>query len=126
MAFNLASCPSGWSPFGSAVGRVIVGGGTLGTTRGTALSNGGARIITEVPNHAHVIRITNTNPHAIDADTGSGYVPGANGQILFGTIATSGYDDPVTGRGIPTGLTGVSGGVEVTMPYIQLLYCQKN
>ena len=72
MAFNLASCPAGWSAFGTAVGRVIVGGGTIGTIRGTALSNGGTRTITEVPKHSHVIRISDGNPHAVNADTGGG------------------------------------------------------
>ena len=42
MAFNLASCPSGWTELTSARGRYIVGlpsGGTLAGTAGTALSN---------------------------------------------------------------------------------------
>ena len=126
MAFNRSSCPAGWSPLAAAVGRVIVGGGTVGTTVGTPLSNGGTRLLTQVPQHGHVVRIMDTNPHVVDALTGSGYVPGASGQPLYGGLATSGYMDPPSGRGITTGYTGVAGGVDVSMPYLQLLMCEKN
>lgn len=56
MFFDLPSCPSGWSQFGSLAGRVPLGlpsGGTPSQTVGTALDAGGQRTISSVPAHSH-------------------------------------------------------------------------
>ena len=144
MAFNLSTCPQGWSPLAVAVGRVIVGGGTVGTATGSPLPDGGLRLITKVPKHAHVIRILSTdqNPHRRPAEgcppndpIHCVYEPQAAEQLFFAGVQST-YEDPPGNWGVLTGKTGVDeggvgggyggGSVDVSMPYLQLLYCQKN
>lgn len=58
MFFNLGVCPSGWTEYTMARGRVIVGtplSGTNASTTGTALTNLGTRTITNTPSHLHSI-----------------------------------------------------------------------
>lgn len=80
MFFNLASCPAGWTEFAALTGRVPVGagGGTLGATMGTALGNQGARTITEVPAHKHVINPPATNTSTNGAHNHGGATGGGN------------------------------------------------
>jgi|GEM_PF-5089442 len=71
MAFNLSSCPAGWSALADAAGRVIVGVSNpdaLGTTLG---SNEVALELDQVPSHAHGI----ADPgHAHSAEASIGLV----------------------------------------------------
>ena len=56
VAFFAAACPSGWTAYASAEGRLLVGvpsGGTLEGTVGSPLGDLADRTITEVPSHAH-------------------------------------------------------------------------
>ena len=68
-AFNLTTCPPGWTPLTDAVGRVVVGGGTLGlTVPENALPDGETNRLKRVPNHVHLMRIgpDMTNPHGLE------------------------------------------------------------
>ena len=151
MAFNLSSCPPGWSAYAPALGRVLVGGGTVGVTRsgplnthgdpGGPLSDGGPNFLTQVPDHSHPIRIapTDTNPHRfpIPPDgsrftfSGTQAPSQYNSCGMFSTVLTDYFDPPGTSA-VRTCETGGSGtgvydpGVDVSMPYVQLLYCQKD
>lgn len=58
MAFNLTECPKGWTMFGAASGRVIVGAGSgNGLTPRAVGSTGGAEThvlsLAEIPRHRH-------------------------------------------------------------------------
>lgn len=150
MAFNLAACPSGWSPLPEAVGRVVVGGGTVGTIIGEPLSDGGLRLLHNVPYHFHMIRISpdDFNPHRGPAPPVP-FIPQVSATpnpqyISYLDTVVTGYFDPPGGNAVPTGFTGgeLSTGfdgvfgpidetlwrlsVDVSMPYLQLLYCQKD
>jgi hypothetical protein len=126
MAFNLASCPTGWTEAIAAQGRYVVGkpsSGSLGGIAGTALTNLENRA-TGV--HSHTI----TDPrhsHTFDAQ-----------QFTADTDITESSNNlgpewaptrPIRGTSLSaTGITinnsvGVSG---TNAPYIQYLMCQKN
>ena len=62
LAFNLASCPTGWSEYASARGRAIIGAGQgTGLSNRTAGETGGAEThaltVNELPAHAHSITV---------------------------------------------------------------------
>jgi len=101
MAFNLSSCPTGWSEFTQARGRYIVGlpsGGTLGGTAGTILSNLENR---PAGKHDHRFRV-----HW----SGFGGKPAGG----WGSYSKADFKDR----------SGLVPGTNA--PYIQLLFCQKN
>ncbi|MBU1500158.1 hypothetical protein KKE48_04810, partial [Patescibacteria group bacterium] len=107
------ACPTGWTEYTAARGRTVVGtplSGTNAGTVGTALTNLGTRTITNVPSHSHRVRLL-----ANFADGGGNTVAGAYAFRNTGTLITH------TGYSAATGVASV----DVTMPYIQLTYCQK-
>lgn len=121
MAFNLASCPSGWTEYTSARGRYVVGlpsGGTLNGTAGTALSNLEDR---PVGQHSHTI----TDPgHQHGVNGGAGW---ANDSYFTMTNSGTQYGVKYTGVGytyITVNNAGTTAGTNA--PYIQLLICQKS
>ena len=117
MAFNLANCPSGWSEYTSARGRVIVGlepnDGDFDSREKTGGEKTHTLTIAEMPAHNH---------------------------YEFGGRCTSGCDghygaysgNPVHYLWTPAqqrAVTSSSGGSQPhnnLQPYIALLYCQKN
>ena len=148
--YPAAACPSGWTEVTAARGRVVValpGSGTISGTVGTALGNLLPRTvalsIANLPPHTHdvdpaVITATTStsgsHTHAVTSgqNTGGGVYFGTYQTLLGNTGATTGaggahshtvaVDIPnttstATGDGVPT---------DVTMPYIELLMCQKN
>lgn len=145
MFFNLSSCPSGWTELTGARGRVIVGlpsGGTLAGTQGTALTNLGTRAITQVPSHNHTVdppntglSINNSGNHSHNTgiresygtDGSNRYASGAanGGSIYTSSDGSHNHSGSVDIGQFNSGSTGASS-VDVTMPYIQLLACQKS
>lgn len=117
MAFDLASCPAGWSAYTAANGRNIIGTGTSGTAgavnhvRGDATTGVGGeekhtQLISEMPNHDHSLNWRNL------------------------TAGGASYTFPVVEKDLnnPT-VTGTKGGgspFNVMDPYIALLYCKKS
>ena len=102
MAFNLASCPTGWSLYGAANGRTIIGVGggyTLGDIGGEETHT---LSIAEMPSHTHGRRYGLS-------DSGGGYPSG----------------DPWGGyrQSEPTGGDQPHNNMQ---PYIALVYCVKN
>ncbi len=152
MFFNLGACPSGWTEYTAARGRVVVGtplSGTNATTSGVALTNLGARTITDVPAHLHAVNPPSTGSSGQSADhSHTTSVPKIN-DTNWGGDGSPGYlyagDDGnytgVVGRtsggassdhshttdiaSFNSGSTG-SSTVDVTMPYIQLRACSKD
>ncbi len=104
MAFNLASCPSGWSTYASAKDRVIVGSGSSYSLG----KKGGAKThtltIAEMPKHRHAY----TNAGNFGGG-GKHYPSGYSPQEMT-------YTDYVGGNQPHNNM----------QPYIALLYCQKN
>ena len=137
------SCPTGWSEYTAARGRAVVGtpsGGTNAGTVGTALTNLGTRTVTDVAAHTHAVDPPSTGTDSQGAHThgpssGSFVISGGvglgNGGSIVASIDTSGttasagaHTHTVDIASFTSGSTGVAS-VDVTMPYIQLTYCQK-
>ncbi|MGB6881808.1 MAG: hypothetical protein WBD86_00705 [Microgenomates group bacterium] len=100
-------CPTGWTEYTAARGRTVVGvpdGGSVAGTVGTALTNLGTRTITDVPSHRHGI-----TAYSLGTSTATiSHLNNNSGAITQYTHYTG------------------SASVDVTMPYIQLRYCQKS
>lgn len=136
------SCPSGWSEYAAARGRVIVGnpsGGTVTTTQGTAFtSDNETRTITSVPAHTHSVNPPNTSTSDAGAHTHNLYAAlnsGSNHVAKSGTSSAGWWSGKVSTAPnhshtvdiaqFTSGSTG-SASVDVTMPYIQLTWCSKD
>ncbi|MBU0960264.1 MAG: hypothetical protein KKD01_13860 [Proteobacteria bacterium] len=142
MHFNLASCPDGWSPIVEGQGRVLVGissSGGLGATVGAPLSDGGSRVITDVASHQHTV-----DPAPISTNSSGEHTHNLHIENMdsYGTYAVAGSENNAGGYySLPTYSAGThshsldlpststsatgSGNVDVTMPYLQLLICEK-
>ncbi|MCO4761218.1 MAG: hypothetical protein KC502_06925 [Myxococcales bacterium] len=74
IAFFAHQCPAGWAEYTALRGRVAIGspsGGKIGQTRGTALGNNGARVITTVPRHTHSVNPPKTSSTSVGNHTHS-------------------------------------------------------
>ena len=135
--FNLTTCPTGWIELTEARGRVAVGlptGGTLAGLIGTAMNDMGSRTISDVPRHTHGVndpghghQIRSRNDEFNCSGDGSGLFEVAkcrdNGFFTWNEIRGMGAMNRTTRIAINS--AGLSS-VDVTIPYIQLLVCQKN
>jgi hypothetical protein len=111
LAFNLASCPTGWSEYTAARGRAIVGAGQgTGLTNRTAGEAGGAEThaltVNELPAHAHSI-----NVYGISGGTKRMKATG-NKRFQWG--------------GENTSSAGSGQAHNITQPSLALLYCRKD
>jgi hypothetical protein len=115
MAFNLASCPTGWTALTGATGRVIVGTGSNGTNSYTLGATGGAdsRTLTvaQLPPHNHTV--TDTYP---GGSTGNGVQPASWPALPANGGATT----------QTTSSVGSGAAIDMRPSYIALLYCQKS
>jgi hypothetical protein len=124
MHFDLAACPSGWSPYAPALGRYLVGtpaGGTFGATVGTALSNQENR---PTGQHTHAVNDPG-HTHTVDYDTDQL----ANlGNTIGGTHQVGVNDGHATSQVAFTGITIANAGsvAGTNAPYVQLLVCRKD
>ena len=112
MAFNLASCPSGWAEFTSARGRTVVGSGSgVGLTARTLGQEFGSEThvltVNQMPSHSHTTTGDNYS---------TGYITGS-GQVAAGTENTNTFT---------TNSTGGGQSFPIVQPSIALLYCQKS
>jgi len=103
MAFDLASCPSGWSEYASARDKTIIGSGSSYSRGATGGEASHTLNVAEMPSHSH------------------------SGRAMLGSYGWC----PKAGCGDygPVGAIGSEGGNQPhnnMQPYIALLYCRKN
>jgi microcystin-dependent protein len=141
MAFNLASCPAGWSPMSSASGRAIVGtSGSLAL--GAVVGSDSVTLsVAQMPSHGHTLHDPG-HSHApggaaktflVDSYPtdcpGSGYTAGGT-YITGGQTGTSicgGYtQDGSNTTGITLDAAGGGQAFDNRQASLALLYCQKN
>jgi len=153
MFFDAADCPSGWVPLGTAQGRGVVGvqpGGSVGGVQGSQLPNlggmfhrhtlGGTLETTKDGSHNHAwaylshpewkwwsFAVDNTFTALIDWDNGidnagSGVYPFAANVAQDKFFGTS--DQAAHAHSLTLGL--LSDTASITMPYRQLLACEKD
>jgi hypothetical protein len=108
IAFNLTSCPAGWTELVSARGKVIVGLNVSDSSFNALGKIGGEKThiltISELPSHTHSEKGTVSDDYNIG-------IMDFGGQVL-GTVST--------------GSTGGNVAHNNLQPYITLIYCQKN
>jgi len=114
MAFNLSSCPSGWTEFTNARGRVVVGKNPSDPSFDSLQETGGEKThtltVSEMPQHRHTVftMVSWGNGNSINPGTGGQGWPGFAGNGMF------------------TDYQGSSSSHNNLQPYISLLYCTKN
>ena len=117
MAFELASCPSGWTAYAGASGREIIGVGNSNTS-GSSWHNldatGGeekhTQTIDEMPSHNHDEGFNYTNSDGVGS---------YGGRISIHSADSQPGGDPYTRN------TGGGQAFNVMDPYVALLYCKK-
>lgn len=132
MFFNLAECPVGWTRFGNAEGRTIVGanpGGSMAAMVGFPLSD------LQSPKHAHGMQHTHqvagtTNEGRWSWRQGGFSCCGAqgNGFVIDVRDQDEDWARSVYDMNFPSGPASVASTAEAEayMPYVQLLPCQKD
>jgi hypothetical protein len=132
MAFDLPSCPAGWSELTQARGRVLIGL-TSGLTRGTAVGANSLTLSTaQLPAHSHTgttgpgkrmkYRIVGTTGTARNRDHASGW---------SSTSMWLDYDDDIYPMSahthdFTTDATGSGAAVDNRQESLPLLYCKKS
>ena len=125
MHFDLASCPSGWSPYGAAVGRYLVG---IGGTAGRGVQIGTALGVNEnraTGRHTHTVNDPG-HIHVVDYDTEQ---LANTGNTIGGTKMQGGSDSGQKNSRLAfTGITIANAGAVAgtNAPYLQLIVCKKN
>lgn len=148
MAFNLASCPSGWSALSGAAGRFIVGTGTLSSDTYSLDDTGGEARHTltanEMPAHTHSIDPPNTGVSISDPGHSHTFSYQQFNSQWSGSSVTAMADigGNAASKATSTTYTGITASVDIAPftsgsagggaahenrpPYLALLYCQKN
>jgi hypothetical protein len=132
MAFNLASCPAGWSAMDGtggrpdARGRTIVGSGTgTGLTNRALASVGGAETHTltvpQMPAHTHTATMRVLGDPGSTGSPTSNYLAAPIPQMF-----ESNWDTTLAADSIEVGVQGTGAAHPIMQPYVALLYCQKN
>ena len=126
LAFNLASCPTGWAELEAARGRYVVGlndGGTLGGLGGDALDDLEDRAVGQ---HGHSLS-THTHEGSDDWGYDETTPEGSVRRPLFGFRPDDANSPDVPVVDSANATVGIAGSVAGTnAPYIQLLICEKN
>ena len=106
MAFDLASCPPGWTEYTSARDRTIIGSGSSYSRGATGGETSHTLSVAEMPSHSHSV---------------SALYPGGDGND-YGIFGSNGY----WLVGVESSNQGGSAPHNNMQPYIALLYCKKN
>jgi len=137
LAFDLAGCPAGWSPYTPAANRVIIGvSPTL--PRGSMVGDSMFTLtLAHLPSHNHGVDLTSeaSGEHSHSFLTSSGGDAahnrsdisvgnaGATAIAGFGTSAAGSHTHRVSGT---TGATGSGSAFDNRQESIALLYCRKD
>ena len=112
MAFDLDTCPAGWTELATAKGKVIVGLDTGDSDFDLRGEIGGEKThiltIAEMPSHRH--------------GTTLDYV----GEIIGGSHARTMIEQYDSSNNVVTNYEGGNQPHNILQPYITLLYCKKN
>lgn len=125
MHFDLAACPTGWSPFAEGTGRLLMGrpgSGTLKQTFGAALAGN------TVPVHGHSTGLAGNHTHSGNTGNWAGW---RNSIVNYGVIPQ--VNTPyhivsnleIAGAGDHTHAVGTANASDV-LPYVFLTACRKN
>ncbi len=135
-AFNLASCPSGWSEVTDARGRFIVGVGTLGSDSYALGATGGSARHTlttaELPAHTHTVDPPSTATSSNGTHTHTGGVTFTNGTIgpdwmpvgSANTGSSGAHTHTVDIAQFNSGSAGSGDAHENRPPYLGMLICE--
>lgn len=148
MAFNLASCPTGWTSLAGAAGRIIVGVGNNGTNSYALSASGGSDNITlsvaQLPAHTHTVDppatgtdtqgnhshgfTDNTSNNAnVEGDGGDGRISNYGVTSVGNTTGAAGSHSHAVDIGaFASGSQGSGSAIDIRQAYLALLYCQKN
>lgn len=114
VAYNLASCPDGWSPVAGLAGRVIVGTGTLGSDTYALGATGGSARHTlteaEMPSHYH------SEDYVLSWNAVGTQMPSPSSLTPYNGYFNIYYRNA-------TGSTGGDQPHENRQPFLALLYC---
>jgi len=137
MAFDLTSCPSGWAPLATAVGRVVIGAGTYAANADADGSNyENTVVVTETGGNVdYTLSISEMPSHSHTATVGADSAGGTSPTPVDNLAAVSGRDRDFSGAA-PDELmrdgnvlvedTGGGNAFGLMPPYLALLYCKKN
>jgi microcystin-dependent protein len=132
MAFDLASCPSGWTELTQARGRVIVGAGP-GLTRGTAVGANSLTLSTaQLPAHTHTGTTGSGNPMkyrivgVLGQSTFNNHSPGWASTSMFTDFTDTNYPMSLHTHDFTTDATGSGAAIDNRQESLPLLYCKKN
>lgn len=137
MAFDLISCPSGWSPLATAAGRVVVGAGTYaanadadGTNSETTLTVsdiGGnsdyALDVSEMPSHAHTATVRAYSGEGLNSNPVDNVLGDDGNDRAYSGVAP---DELMRDGNVLVENTGGNTAFNTMPPYLALLYCKKD
>jgi hypothetical protein len=121
MAFDLTSCPTGWTEYTSAQGRNIIGKNATYPYQSTGGAATEVINTSELPSHAHAQSGT-VNVNASYSANGDNI---GSGTQVAGPVYSGKTRLTATLSG-NTGATGGGNAIPIMDPYIALLYCKKS
>ena len=118
-AFNLATCPSGWSTFSAGVGRTIVGVGSgADLTPRTLIQQGGEE--------AHTLTIPEMPSHDHGGQTQASGAAMFWGGAAVGRFGAGDFPFSQDAHSHPIAMQGGNEAHNNMPPFVALLFCEKN
>lgn len=122
MAFNLASCPTGWSELTSMRGRVVIGAGNGAGSTTSVGDTGGDKSAPAISGTVSVKGLSAQTSGGVNIPTTTKNVAGR-----INAASASFYAPDASDVAFPAATFTAGGTAPDNMqPYMALLYCQKN
>jgi hypothetical protein len=128
MAFDLPTCPAGWSPYAAAGGRVVIGAG-VGLARGATVGSDQTTLsVAQMPAHTHS---QSNTPHSHGPSHGGSFItrggPGTPAALIAGGGGFE-YTSSTTDATVSITILPAGGGqpFDNRQASIALTYCIKN